>query len=196
MKQVSNGKVDAFFDKATQWEKEMEKLRTILLDCDLTEELKWGKPCYAHEGKNIVIIQGFKDYCAVLFFKGVLLSDPDGILVKTGENTQVGRQARFTNVKEINKVAAVLKAYVYEAIELERAGLKVEVNKENAIPIPAELQDKLAANKKLNKAFQALTPGRQRAYIYYFSSPKQSKTRESRIDKWIPQILEGKGMMD
>ncbi|RAJ77384.1 uncharacterized protein YdeI (YjbR/CyaY-like superfamily) [Chitinophaga dinghuensis] len=196
MKHTSNGKVDAFFDMATQWEKEMEKLRDIMLDCDLTEELKWGKPCYANDGKNIVIIQGFKEYCALLFFKGVLMSDPDGILIKTGENTQVGRQVRFTNIKEINKLAPVLKAYVYEAIELERAGMKVEVNKDNSIPIPAELQHQLDTNKKFKAAFHALTPGRQRAYIYYFSSPKQSKTRESRIEKYIPQILEGRGMND
>ncbi len=196
MKQTSNGKVDAFFDSATQWRKEMEKLRDIMLDCDLTEELKWAKPCYSNDGKNIVIIQGFKDYCALMFFKGVLMSDPDGILIKTGENTQVGRQVRFTNTKEINQLAAVLKAYVYEAIELEKAGMKVEVNKENSIPIPAELQQQLDANKKLKTAFYALTPGRQRAYIYFFSSPKQSKTRESRIEKYIPQILAGRGMND
>ncbi|WP_343672033.1 YdeI/OmpD-associated family protein [Chitinophaga sp.] len=177
------------------WEKETEKLRKIILDCGLNEAIKWGKPCFDYEGKNIVIIQGFKDYCALLFFKGALLTDPDGILVKTGENTQVGRQARFTTVKEITQVASILKACIYEAIEVERAGLKVDTKK-NPVNVPAELQQQFDKQPKFKKAFEALTPGRQKAYVFFFSGAKQSKTREARIEKYMPWILAGKGIND
>jgi uncharacterized protein YdeI (YjbR/CyaY-like superfamily) len=191
-----NPKVDAFFSEATKWRPEMEKLRTILLDCQLTEELKWSKPCYAFQESNVVVIQGFKAYCALLFFKGVLLKDPKGILVKTGENTRVGRQIRFTDVREIARQEAVLKAYIGQAIEVEKAGLKVDSKTDAELKIPEEFKNKLAENAALKAAFDALTPGRQRAYGFYFSAPKQSKTRESRIEKCTPQILKGKGLMD
>lgn len=188
-------KVDAYFTKAKKWQEEMEKLRSIVLACGLTEELKWGKPCYAFEGNNVVIIQGFKEYCALLFFKGVLLKDPDGILVKTGENTRVGRQIRFTNVQEVVKLRSALKAYIHQAVEVEKAGLKVDT-KQDPEPIPEELQKKFKESSKLKAAFEALTPGRQRGYIFFFSAAKQSKTRESRIEKCVPQILKGKGLND
>jgi uncharacterized protein YdeI (YjbR/CyaY-like superfamily) len=188
-----NPKVDEFLSKAAKWPDEMKKLRTILLSCGLTEELKWGKPCYAYDGSNIVIIQPFKDYCALLFFKGYLLKDPEGILVKTGENTRVGRQVRFTSTKEISGKAAALKAYIYEAIEVEKAGLKGDIQEEPQV-LPQELKHKLAEMPALKNAFHALTPGRQRAYLIYFSQAKQSKTREARIDKSIAGILNGKGL--
>jgi uncharacterized protein YdeI (YjbR/CyaY-like superfamily) len=188
-----NPKVDEFLSKAAKWPDEMKKLRTILLSCGLTEELKWGKPCYAYDGSNIVIIQPFKDYCALLFFKGYLLKDPEGILVKTGENTRVGRQVRFTSTKEISGKAAALKAYIYEAIEVEKAGLKGDIPEEPQV-LPQELKHKLAEMPALKNAFHALTPGRQRAYLIYFSQAKQSKTREARIDKSIAGILNGKGL--
>ncbi|WP_245552047.1 YdeI/OmpD-associated family protein [Chitinophaga pinensis] len=191
-----NPEVDAYLSELTQWRDESEKLRKIILATELTEELKWGKPCYKYGNTNLVIIQGFKDYCALLFFKGVLLSDPESVLVKTGENTEVGRQLRFTSVKEITKLAPVISAYIYEAIEVERAGLKVEVKKSTELDIPEEFQQQLAANADLKKAFFALTQGRQKAYIFYFSGAKQSKTRMSRVERCIPQILEGKGMND
>ncbi|RFM31118.1 YdeI/OmpD-associated family protein [Chitinophaga silvisoli] len=177
------------------WEKETEKLRKIVLDCGLNEETKWGKPCFDYEGKNIVIIQGFKDYCALLFFKGALLTDPDGILVKTGEHTQVGRQARFNNVKEISQVAAGLKACIFEAIAVEKAGLKVDTKK-TPVKIPEELAAQFKKQPKLKKAFEGLTPGRQKAYVFFFSGAKQEKTREARIAKYVPKILEGKGIND
>jgi uncharacterized protein YdeI (YjbR/CyaY-like superfamily) len=190
-----NPKVDVYLSKAEKWQEETEKLRRIILDCGLTEELKWGKPCYTFHGKNIVIIQGFNPYCALLFFKGALLKDRKGILVKTGENTQVGRQIRFTSVREIVKIEPVLKACIYEAIEVEKAGLKVNIER-NPKPIPEEFQNKLDETPALKTAFEALTPGRQRAYIFYFSAPKQSKTRESRVEKYRHQILKGKGLND
>jgi uncharacterized protein YdeI (YjbR/CyaY-like superfamily) len=190
----SNPKVDVFLSKAKKWREEMEKLRTIILNCGLTEELKWGKPCYALQEKNIVIIQGFKAYCALLFFKGFLLKDPNGILVKTGENTRVGRQIRFTNVREIVKMETILNAYIYQAIEVEKAGLKVDLGKNTELVLPEEFQKKLDESPALKTAFDALTPGRQRAYNFYFSAPKQSKTRESRVEKWLQQILNGKGL--
>lgn len=191
-----NPKVDVFFSNAKKWQGEMEKLRKIILDCQLTEALKWGKPCYAHEGSNIVIIQGFNDYCALLFFKGYLLSDPEGVLVKTGENTVVGRQLRFTDTKQVTKLAPVIKAYIYEAVEIEKSGVKADVQK-SAPPKPVEeFQQKLDENPALKTAFEALTPGRQKAYNIYFSQPKQSKTRESRIEKCMQQILDGKGLND
>ncbi|MDR0271090.1 YdeI family protein [Paenibacillus sp.] len=190
-----NPKVDAYLSRTILWQEEIEKLRSILLDCQLTEELKWGKPCYVSEGSNIVIIQGFKKYCALLFFKGYLLSDPHSILVKTGENTKVGRQIRFTDLKEIIEIEPILRAYIAEAIKVEKSGLKVEIE-HTEMDIPEELQDKLDENPALKAAFEALTPGRQRAYIFYFSAPKQSKTRESRVEKYIQQILDGKGLND
>jgi len=191
-----NPKVDWFFDKATKWQKEYEKLRTIILDCGLTEELKWGCPCYTFENTNVVLIHGFKEYCALLFFKGALLNDPNGILVQQTKNVQSARQIRFTNVKEIPKMEKVLKAYIYEAIEVERAGLKVKLKKTSDFKIPEEFQKKLDNSKVLKTAFDKLTPGRQRAYIFYFSQPKQPKTREARVEKYLKQILNGKGLDD
>ncbi|HEY5774415.1 MAG TPA: YdeI family protein [Chitinophagaceae bacterium] len=191
-----NPKVDWFFAKDTKWQKEYEKLRTIILDCGLIEELKWGCPCYTSQNTNIVLIHGFKEYCALLFFKGALLNDPNGILIQQTKNVQSARQIRFTNVREIVKMEKVLKAFVYEAIEVERAGLKVKLKKTSEFKIPEEFQKKLDKSTTLKKAFDALTPGRQRAYIFYFSQAKQSKTREARIEKYIKQILSGKGLDD
>jgi uncharacterized protein YdeI (YjbR/CyaY-like superfamily) len=191
-----NPKVDWFFSKDTKWQKEYEKLRTIILDCGLTEELKWGCPCYTFEERNIVLIHGFKEYCALLFFKGALLNDPNGILIQQTENVQAARQIRFTDLQEIVKMEKILKAYTYEAVEVEKAGLKVKLKKTSEYKIPEEFQKKLNKMPALKKAFDALTPGRQRAYIFYFSQPKQSKTRESRIEKYIPQIIKGKGLDD
>ncbi|HEY4061287.1 MAG TPA: YdeI family protein [Puia sp.] len=191
-----NPKVDFFFDKAKKWQEEFEKLRTIILDCGLTEELKWGCPCYTFQNTNIVLIHGFKEYCALLFFKGALLNDPKGILIRQTENVQASRQIRFTNVREITKLERVLKAYVYEAIEVEKAGLKVELKKTTEYAVPEEFQKKLNKTPALKKAFYALTPGRQRGYLLHFSAPKQSKTREARIGKCMPQILKGKGLND
>jgi len=191
-----NPKVDWFFAKDTQWQKEYEKLRTIILDCGLIEELKWGCPCYTFENTNIVLIHGFKEYCALLLFKGALLNDPNGILIQQTKNVQSARQIRFTNVKEIVKMEKNLKAYVYEAIEVERAGLKVKLKKTSEFKIPEEFQKRLDKSTALKKAFDALTPGRQRAYIFYFSQAKQSKTREARVEKYLKQILNGKGIDD
>src|SRR5258706_6856528 len=171
-----NPKVDWFFDKASKWQKEYEKLRTIVLDCGLTEELKWGCPCYTFEKRNIVLIHGFKEYCALLFFKGALLNDPNGILIQQTENVQSARQIRFSNIREIVKMERILKTYIYEAIEVERAGLKVKLKKTSAYKIPEEFQKKLNKIPALKTTFYALTPGRQRGYIFYFSQPKQSKT--------------------
>jgi len=191
-----NPEVDFYFDKAEKWQAEYEKLRMIVLDCQLTEELKWGCPCYTFQKANIVLIHGFKEYCALLFFKGALLQDANGILIRQTENVQAGRQIRFTNVREIIELETTLKAYIYEAIEVEKAGLKVSFKKATEYIIPDEFQLKLDEIPALKTAFEALTPGRQRAYIYYFSQPKQSKTRESRVGKYIPQILNGKGLDD
>jgi uncharacterized protein YdeI (YjbR/CyaY-like superfamily) len=191
-----NPKVDWFFEKDTKWQKEYKKLRTILLNCGLTEELKWGCPCYTFETRNIVLIHGFKDYCALLFFKGALLNDTNGILIQQTKNVQSGRQVRFTNLQEIIKMERILKTYVYEAIEVERAGLQVKLKKTSDFKIPEEFQKKLDKSAALKKAFEALTPGRQRSYIFYFSQAKQSKTRESRIEKYVKQILNGKGLED
>ena len=191
-----NPKVDWYFSKNEKWQKEIKKLRTIVLDCGLNEELKWGCPCYTFENSNIVLIHVFKEYCAVLFFKGALLNDADGILVQQTENVQAARQVRFTNVREIVEVEKKLKSYIYEAIEVEKAGLKVKLKKTAAFKMPEEFQRKLEKSTSLKKAFDALTPGRQRAYLLHFSSPKQSKTRESRVEKCTPQILEGKGLND
>jgi len=193
---MMNPKVDFFFDKASKWQKEYEKLRTIILDCGLTEELKWGNPCYTFEDNNIILIHGFKEYCAVLFFKGALLSDANKILIQQTENVQSARQVRFTNVKEIVEMEKILKAYIYEAIEVEKAGLKVKLKKTSEFKIPEEFQNKLNKKPALKKAFEALTPGRQRAYIFHFSQPKLPKTREARVEKNITRILDGKGLDD
>jgi uncharacterized protein YdeI (YjbR/CyaY-like superfamily) len=190
-----NPKVDGYLRKAKKWQEEMEKLRMIILDCKLTEELKWGKPCYAFQKSNIVIIQGFKEFCALLFCKGALLNDANGILKKPGENTQAGRRIPFTNVREVVEMEPILKAYINEAIEVEKTGLEVN-SKKNPEPIPEVFQNKLDEIPALKTAFDALTPGRQRAYILYFSAPKQSKTRESRVEKCMQQILNGKGLND
>ncbi len=191
-----NPKVDWFFSKDTKWQKEYEKLRAIILDCGLTEELKWGCPCYTFENANIVLIHGFKEYCALLFFKGTLLNDPDGIMIQQTKNVQSARQIRFTSLREIMKMEKILKAYVYEAIEVERAGLKVKLKKTSEFKIPDEFQKKLNKTPALKTAFDALTPGRQRAYIFYFSQPKLSKTREARVEKYRKKILNGKGLND
>jgi uncharacterized protein YdeI (YjbR/CyaY-like superfamily) len=189
-------KVDFYFDKEKKWQKEIEQLRIIVLDCGLTEELKWGCPCYTFTNSNIVLIHVFKEYCALLFFKGVLLNDPEGILIQQTENVQSARQIRFTNLKEIIEKKRFIKAYIYEAIEVEKAGLQVKLKKTADFKIPEEFQNKLHKNAALKEAFEALTPGRQRAYIFHFSQPKQSKTRESRVEKYVPHILEGKGLDD
>lgn len=191
-----NPKVDWFFDKGGKWQAEYEKLRNICLDSKLTEELKWGCPCYTFEKKNIVLIHGFKDYCALLFFKGALLKDPKGILIQQTENVQSARQIRFTSEREIARLKSSLKAYIEEAVEIEETGLKVNYKETADFPIPEEFQNKLARVSGLRKAFKALTPGRQRGYLMYFSQPKQSKTREARVEKCVPQILEGKGLND
>jgi len=193
---IKNPKVDEYLSKAKKWQEEFKKLRMIVLSCQLTEELKWGVPCYTFQESNIVLIHGFKEYCALLFFKGALLHDAHGILIQQTENVQAGRQVRFTNVREIVEMEPILKAYIYEAIEVEKAGLKVELKKTSEYSIPEEFQNKLDKILALKTAFDALTPGRQRAYIFYFSTPKQSKTRESRIEKYMQHILNGKGLND
>jgi uncharacterized protein YdeI (YjbR/CyaY-like superfamily) len=190
-----NPKVDVYLRKAKKWQAEFKKLRRIILDCQLTEELKWGKPCYSFQQSNIVIIQGFKEFCALLFCKAALLNDPNGILKKPGENTQAARRIPFSNVREIVEMEPTLKAYINEAIEAEKAGLKVTFQK-NPEPVPEELQNRLDEIPALKTAFDALTPGRQRAYILYFSAAKQSKTRESRVEKCMEQILNRKGLND
>ncbi|HTJ49854.1 MAG TPA: YdeI/OmpD-associated family protein [Cyclobacteriaceae bacterium] len=191
-----NPKVDWYFTEAEKWQQEIKKLRTIILDCNLVEELKWGCPCYTFQKSNIVLIHVFKEYCAVLFFKGALLKDSKGVLIQQTENVQAARQMRFTNVREITKLEKTLKAYIYEAVEAEEAGLKVKLKKTTDYKVPEEFQKKLDKSKKLKTAFEALTPGRQRGYLFYFSQAKQSKTREARIEKCMPQILEGKGLDD
>jgi len=189
-----NPKVDGYLRKSKKWREEMEKLRMIALDCQLTEELKWAKPCYTFQESNIVILQGFKEFCALLFAKGALLNDPNNILEKPGENTQAARRIPFTNVREIVEMEPVLKAYIHEAVEAEKAGLKVKFKKTTEFIFPEEFQNKLDELLALKTAFDALTPGRQREYILYFSAPKQSKTRESRVEKCMRQILNGKGL--
>jgi uncharacterized protein YdeI (YjbR/CyaY-like superfamily) len=191
-----NPKVDVFLSKAKKWQAEFEKLRMLLLDCQLTEELKWGCPCYTYQKGNIVLIHGFKEYCALLFFKGALLQDAHSILIQQTENVQAGRQIRFTNVPEIVEKESILKAYIFEAIEVEKAGMKVNFKKTEEFSIPEEFQKQLAKTPSLKTAFAALTPGRQKGYLFYFSQPKQSKTRESRIEKCMQQILNGKGLND
>src|SRR5438094_3410650 len=193
---TTNPKVDFFFSKAKKWKEEFERLRAIVLDSGLSEELKWGKPCYTYQKSNIVLIHGFKDYCALLFFKGALLKDAKGILVQQTENVQAARQIRFTNVRAIVKIEPVLKAYIKEAIKVEKAGLEVDYKKTSEFVIPEEFQNRLDESPGLKTAFAALTPGRQRGYILYFSAAKQSKTREARVEKCVQQILDGKGLND
>ncbi|UQY79937.1 Bacteriocin-protection, YdeI protein [Candidatus Hepatincola sp. Av] len=187
--------LDSFFSKNNKWHKELSELRAIILSCDLTEERKWMHPCYTLEGKSIVLIHGFKEYCAILFFKGALLTDPKNILVQQTENVQAGRQIRFTNLQQVIAIESTIKKYIKEAISIEKSGLKVEFNKEPK-PIPEELQAAFKKNPALKTAFESLTRGRQRAYIFYFSSAKQSKTRTDRIEKYIQKILNGKGLDD
>lgn len=191
-----NPKVDFFFEKDTQWQQEYEQLRSIVLSCGLAEELKWGQPCYVFGKSNIVLIHGFKDYCALLFFKGALLQDTKGMLIQQTENVQGARQIRFTNTREIGKRKADLKAYIYEAIEVKKTGLKVPLKKTKDFAIAEEFQKAMDKKPALKKAFEALTPGRQRAYLLYFSQPKRAQTREARIEKYRQQILEGKGLND
>ncbi len=191
-----NSKVDFYFKKAGKWQEETEQLRMIILDCGLNEELKWGCPCYTLDKSNIVLIHDFKEYSAVLFFKGALINDPDGVLVKQSENTQATRQIRFTNIQEVKQMKTILKKYILEAIEVEKSGLKVEFKKVAEFTVAEEFQKALDEVPGLKTAFEALTPGRQRAYLLHFAEPKQSKTRESRIEKNIPQIFNGKGLND
>lgn len=191
-----NPKVDFYFNKESKWQQEYGLLRKIALSCGLTETLKWGCPCYTLRDANIVLIHGFKDYCAYLFFKGALLPDPDGILIQQTENVQSARQVRFTDVGEITKLETTLKEYIKEAIKVEKAGLKVALKKTEEYDVPEEFQIRLDKDKNLAKAFKALTPGRQRAYLYHFSQAKQAKTRETRVEKYIPKILDGKGLDD
>ena len=195
-KRGTNPEVDAFFEEAGTWRDEFGKLRSVILRCPLTEELKWGKPCYTFQGRNVVLIQGFKDYCALLFCKGSLLKDAGGVLAKPGENTQAARQIRFTNAREIARMEAVVKAAIDEAIEVEKAGLEVSYKKTSEYPVPDEFRRKWDRVPGLKAAFDALTPGRQRGYLLHFAAAKQSKTRESRVEKCLPRILRGKGLED
>ncbi len=196
MKNNRNPKVDAFIGRAKKWQKELELLRSIVLECGFDEEIKWGHPCYTVDGKNLFVLQGFKEYCAIMFFKGALLKDPKHILIKTGENTQAGRQLRFTDIAQIIKIEKTIKLYIREAAAVEKAGLKVERKRISEYAVPEELKIQFDKNPKLKTSFESLTPGRQRAYLLFFSSAKQSQTRESRIAKFIPKILNGKGMDD
>ena len=193
---MTNPKVDFYFNKDSKWKQEFEVLRTIALDCGLAEELKWGEPCYIYHQANIVLIHGFKEYFALLFFKGALLNDTSGILIQQTENVQSARQIRFTSLNEIVEMKAILKSYIFEAIEVEKAGLKVNLKKTEDFNIPEEFQKKLDELPSLKTAFESLTPGRQRAYIFHFSQAKLPKTREARVDKYIEQILKGKGLED
>jgi uncharacterized protein YdeI (YjbR/CyaY-like superfamily) len=196
MNMPTNPKIDAFLERAETWREEFVALRKIVLDCGLDEELKWGQPCYSLGKANVVLIHGFKEYCALLFFKGALLKDPDGILVQQTENVQSARQIRFTGVAEIARMQNLLKDYIQQAIEVEKAGLKAEFKKTAEFEMPEEFKAKLDGMPDLKTAFEALTPGRQRAYLLYFSGAKQSKTREARVEKHIARILEGKGLDD
>ncbi len=191
-----NPKVELYFSKLKKWPQELELLRNIVLDCGLTEDFKWRNPCYTYEGNNIIILGEFKEYCAIMFFKGALLNDTNGILIQQTENVQSGRQIRFTSVKEIAKMEKVLKTYIFEAIEVEKAGLKVELKQHVEFKIPEEFEKQLKKNAVLKKAFNALTSGRQRGYYLYFAAPKQSATREARIEKYTQQIINGKGLTD
>ncbi|MDP9959782.1 YdeI/OmpD-associated family protein [Chryseobacterium lathyri] len=191
-----NPKVNFFFENAGQWQEEFEKLRTIALSTELVEDLKWGCPCYTYEGKNVFLIHGFKEYCALLFFKGALMKDPDHILIQQSKNVQAARQIRFTDAAQINDLEQVLRSYMFEAVEIEESGAKVEMKKTKEFEMAEEFQNKLDQNPALQEAFKALTPGRQRAYLLHFSSAKQSTTREARIEKCIPQIMDGIGLND
>jgi len=191
-----NPKVDAFLRRQDRWRAELEGLREILLDSGLTEELKWGQPCYALDGKNVALIHAFKEYCAILFHKGALLKDPERVLIQQTKNVQAARQIRFTSVRDVTRLAPTVEAYLREAIEIERAGLKVPFKKTEDLELPAELESRLAASGKLRAAFAALTPGRQRAYIFHFSQPKRSETRAARVEKHLPRILAGLGLDD
>ncbi|MDQ8014505.1 MAG: DUF1801 domain-containing protein [Flavobacterium nitrogenifigens] len=191
-----NSKVDFYFEKAEKWKAEIEQMREIVLDCHLSEELKWGSPCYTFENANIVLIHYFKEYCAFLFFKGALMKDPDNILIQQSDNVQAARQVRFTNVKDILAKKEILKKYIFEAAEIEKSGQKVELKKVSDFEVAEELQHKFDSDADFKKAFYALTPGRQRAYLLHFSQPKQSKTREARVEKNIQRILDGKGLND
>lgn len=191
-----NPKVESFFENLNQWKEELSLLRKILLECQLTEEFKWRVPCYTFQNSNIALIHGFKQYCAIAFFKGALLKDSEGILIQQTENVQSGRQIRFANIQEILEKESIIKSYIYEAIEVEKAGLKVEYKKTSEFEFPVELENKLNADPELQKAFEALTPGRQRGYLLHFSSSKNPKTRDSRIDKCTARILVGKGLND
>jgi uncharacterized protein YdeI (YjbR/CyaY-like superfamily) len=192
----TNRKVDFFFEKAKNWQEELERLRLIILDCELTEELKWGVPCYTLNDKNVVLIHAFKAYCAILFFKGSLLNNGEGMLIQQTENVQSARQLRLTSLMQIVEMEATLKAYIHEAIEIEKAGLKVELKQTTEFNMPDEFKHKLDTIPALKTAFEALTPGRQRGYLLHFSSAKQSATREARVEKYMPQILDGKGLDD
>ncbi|KAA8477171.1 uncharacterized protein YdeI (YjbR/CyaY-like superfamily) [Arcticibacter tournemirensis] len=191
-----NAKVDLFLNNATKWKEEMIMLRAIVLDSELAEDYKWMHPCYTFHGKNVVLIHGFKEYCALLFHKGALLEDPDGILIQQTENVQSARQIRFTDVSEIKQQTSTIKSYIKEAIEIEKSGRKLTLKKTSDYTVPAEFKTRLDQNTDLKNAFNALTPGRQRAYLFHFSQAKQSKTKESRIEKYIPKILAGKGLED
>lgn len=193
---ITNPKVDAYFERQENWRAQSQALRKIVLDCGLTEELKWGEPCYTVDGGNVIIIHGFKEYCALLFFKGALMKDPNAILIRQTENVQGARQIRFTDLAEIDRMTDILAAYVLEAVAVEKAGLKVEYRKTEEFPVPDEFQARLDAEPELKAAFEALTPGRQRAYLLNFAAPKQAKTREARIEKCLSRILEGKGLHD
>jgi uncharacterized protein YdeI (YjbR/CyaY-like superfamily) len=192
----TNPKVDAFIANAKKWQEELRRMRAILLDSDLTEEFKWSQPCYTFQGKNVIVISGMKESCVFAFFKGALLKDVHGVLTRPGQHSQSTRWIKFTSVLEIAEMKSVLKAYVREAIEVEKAGLKVKLKKTSDLKVPEELQTMLDEFPNFKAAFEALTPGRQRAYIYHFSAPKQSKTRESRVQKFMPHILKGKGLLD
>ncbi|WP_153978481.1 YdeI/OmpD-associated family protein [Paenibacillus xylanilyticus] len=196
LKGERNTKIDPYFNKLKNWKEEFELLREIVLDCGLTEDFKWMHPCYTLDGKNIVLIHGFKEYCALLFHKGALLKDPHGILIQQTENVQAARQLRFTNAQTIQEMQLIIQDYIEEAVQIEKAGLQVELKKHDEYTLPEELANKFVEIPDLKTAFEGLTPGRQRAYIMHFSSPKQSKTRESRIEKYIPHILDGKGLND
>jgi uncharacterized protein YdeI (YjbR/CyaY-like superfamily) len=191
-----NPKVDAFLKREDKWGAEFKKLRAILLGSGLTEELKWGQPCYAQGGKNVALIHGFKEYCAILFMKGALMKDPKGVLIQQTKNVQAARQIRFTSAADVTKLEKTVKAYVREAIEIERAGLKVQLKEAEEFESPEEFESELASNAKLKAAFHALTPGRRRAYLLHFSQPKLAKTRAARVEKNIPRILDGLGLDD
>lgn len=191
-----NPKANWFFSKKTKWQEEYSELRMLILDCGLTEELKWGCPCYTFKDSNIVLIHGFKDYCAMLFMQGALLKDPKKILIQQTKNVQSARQIRFKNTNEVLKSKSFIKAYIKEAVKIEKSGLKVELKNTTEYEMPAEFKTVLEDMPDLKKAFQTLSPGRQRGYLLYFSSAKQSKTRETRIEKYIHQILSGKGLDD